>query len=311
MMSHQTAAGCYYRLVERDASIVGWFGPRGVDCPHIHPLVNGFITTPVTGRFADMEDVSVPPLHSAVRLGEGRDKLRVEDSYLGLCYTLIPDEAKGPVPSNRWAARGCAYTPHTHTLSTVEPGYLIDAAGRYWFEGSQSEGEHIIKVTDGDRTWAAPPFPNYPSPVVATANGSAAAAIKGHWHRLYVSSDAGATWAAVRGPKGDPQIEGMAMLPDGRLVLGPVGGEMWRGRDSRNLELDPLPTGPIKRIYAAGNILYGRATRDFVHGLRGVVWMSTNAGDTWRQVLSVAGATPRTKAVPALDLPDPVVTPKS
>lgn len=308
------ARGCYFRLIQRDGSVVGWFGPSGVNCPTLHPYDNGFLATPGVGRYFDVENLSTPPRHPRVRVDTTIEKVvRPGDSYVGICGNTEPEmRLRRPLPPVRWSFwAGCLYSAETNTLSGTKPGYLVDAAGWFWFLARRGEhGERRINITDGQHAWHTQQvFPSFPFTVVSAGNGSAATAVLKHWHRIYVTSDAGHTWTAVQAPSRD--FGELAMLPDGRLLLGPAHGRMWRGADARNLSFKRLPAGPITQVSVAGDIVYGQAPPDLAHAQRGVVWMSTDGASTWRQVVSSIGATGRTRSVSTKELPQPLVPPMS
>ena len=106
---------------------------------------------------------------------------------------------------------------------------------------------------------------------------------------MSVSSDSGRSWTRVRTPPEDAQDPELArMLPDGRALLGPYNGQLWR-RDRSRTRVRRTRSGPITTVLSAGARLYGLADTATERSLRHLVWMSTDDGSTWRQVIDAAG----------------------
>ena len=68
------------------------------------------------------------------------------------------------------------------------------------------------------------------------------------------------------------------MLPDGRALLGPYNGQLWRGTDARNTEFDALDAGPITTVLSAGARLYGLASATRKCSLRHLAWIPMDDG---------------------------------
>ena len=152
-------------------------------------------------------------------------------------------------------------------------------------------------VAAGARRRTAP-LPFAPYELLASA-GRTAVAWSESRERMYVTADLGTTWHRI-GSLPDLATNGgtdsTAVLPDGRLLMGPADGLLWRATDATNTRFESIDTGPIESVVAAGDRLYGLGGRT---ALDGNVWMSEDAGSTWRQVLDLSGATPRQQAVAA------------
>ena len=89
---------------------------------------------------------------------------------------------------------------------------------------------------------------------------------------MYVTADLGTTWHRI-GSLPDLATSGgtdsTAVLPDGRLLMGPADGLSWRATDATNTRFESIDTGPIDSVVAAGDRLYGLGGRTALDGTCG------------------------------------------
>jgi hypothetical protein len=100
------------------------------------------------------------------------------------------------------------------------------------------------------------------------------------------------TWSTVALPPRMPGAPDVWLLRDGRLLLGPVVGRLWRSTSTANRRFESIPAGPIAQVTPAGDLLYGvplgpgydDRTPLPLPADRGKVWLSRDSGTTWVEV---------------------------
>lgn len=295
--------GCYYRQVHRDGSVSGSFG-RAV-CRYAEtastrylafdfvPDLDGEISIEHAVDFAEADHVVPVAVDDPGRVPVPGD------TYEGLCSELGGSYPRDP------ARRGCAFSPQGHTFYRMRPALTIDPAGRVWRQGPG----HALTVADPTTSWEAgpvadglhrqtAPLPFRPQELLGS-DGKAAVTWPDSTEGMYVTDDLGASWHRITSlpdTVADGNIETTAFLPDGRLILGPADGALWRATDTTNLHYEAIDAGPIATVFSAGDRLYGMGER---YDPGSDVWVSTDAGSTWRQVIGRNGATPGRRPMPA------------
>jgi photosystem II stability/assembly factor-like uncharacterized protein len=297
MMGYEVRGGCYLRRIYPDGTVAGWFSHAGY-CPAATGTSRGFIGLDDQDLLHQSVDISQPPKEIKIAADDPGRSAHPGDSLLGNCAEIGNVDA-GSV-SGEDAHLACAYSPKDHTLYRVPFNTLaIDAAARVW----GLKNFNTITVSDGKETWQAAPFRAYADQLLTSATDSAAVFLEDRDVSMYVTSDAGRSWNQVTGvPSEARNGNGAAMLPDGRLFLGPTNGRFWRGADATNRAFETIGAGPITTVVPAGKMLYGLADMSQDRALQRTVWMSADAGSTWRKVLDAGGAVATTSAVPAGDL---------
>jgi hypothetical protein len=100
------------------------------------------------------------------------------------------------------------------------------------------------------------------------------------------------TWRTVDLPPRMPRLTDVWLLHDGRLLLGPVAGQLWRGTSRTNKHFETIPAGPIAQVAPAGDLLYGSPLSPAFDDRtplplpadRKKVWLSRDGGTTWIEV---------------------------
>ena len=214
------------------------------------------------------------------------------------------------------SADGVHWTRDTIEAPVYFQGIAMTAGGRGWAVGSGESDDWfsnsnvtsgiVLRTTDGGATWEpeADPVLSADSLVDVTFDGPDDGRILGESGALYVTHDAGDTWAAV-GPERDPPVTFAAITrsPDGVLwavgktssnseYYGSMGGSgagvVWRSVDGgttwKALE-DPLfDVGGLAQVYAAAG---GEA---WVAGEGGRILYTADGGVTWKQQATGVGA---------------------
>jgi hypothetical protein len=294
---------CYYRQVHRDGSVTGTF--RRGSCPFVDTASTRYLAfdsgLDEEGDARMEHDVDFAQADHVVPVAVD-DPGRVPlpgDIYEGLCADLSEPDPRNP------ARRGCAFSPQGHTFYRMRPALTIDPAGRVWRLGPG----RALTVTEPTTSWEAgpvadglrlqtAPLPFRPRELLGS-DGKAAVTWPESTLGTYVTDDLGASWQRIRSlpdTVAGGNIETTAFLPDGRLILGPADGALWRATDTTNLHYEAIDAGPIETIISAGDLLYGMGDR---YDPGSDVWVSTDAGSTWRQVLGRNGATPGRRPMPA------------
>ncbi len=297
VLTYERGRRCYLREVKPDGTVTGWLLKAHPTCPWVQRLDSGLLGSD-SGDFTDSVDLSDPPREVPVVQAPVR-KPRSGDTFLGagelgrlLCSVLGTGGAEAPQADG---PQGCAYSPRSHSLYPLPSAVLaVDPRGRVWATGAHN----TVTVTDGSKHWASAPLPATPDELMVGGDSSAALWTRNTTGDMSVSSDSGRSWTRVTTPPEDAQDPELArMLPDGRVLLGPYNGQLWRGTDARNTEFDALDAGPITTVLSAGTRLYGLADTAPERSLHHLVWCSPDDGSTWRQVIDAAGQ-PRTAGQP-------------
>jgi len=166
---------------------------------------------------------------------------------------------------------------------------VVDGRGRAWIV----QGRHLWQSDDNGASWNREELPHRAWPGGIEVSGP----------RLMVMlhSPTGDV-ARILGPDGRwrdtalpptlPERTDVWLLHDGRLLIGPVGGRLWRGTSPANRHFETLPAGPIATVVTAGEVVYGlplgpelSATEPLpLKGDWGRVWVSKDGASTWREV---------------------------
>lgn len=298
--------GCYYRRVARDGTVSGWLTPRR-SCRVLYGHGEGVLGLDAGNPLHGALDLSVPGHPKAVAVDDPVRTPEAGDRNLGWCGDLSEDDKVGY--SRQADKRGCAYSPRGRTLYRLRPALTIDPAGRVWTGGP---GRTLLVSQDSATRWlpsalAIPDaphirfrFPREPVAVVGSAVNTAAAWVEGgDGYLMYATGNVGRSWHLVQSPPDqvrNPDVT--VMLPNGRLLLGPGNGQIFRATDATNTSFDAIEAGPITTVFGAGDCLFGRS-ESTDPTLASAVWTSQDSGSTWRQVLGIQGVTPHSTPVPA------------
>jgi hypothetical protein len=238
-------------------------------------------------------DLSDPHRIVPVTTEDPGRKPEAGDVYLGICGDYLSDE--DPSYQRYWDV-GCAYSPSARKLYRLDPVMAIDASGRTWTDSGRT-----LVVSDGKHRWRSRPFPSAPISVVTSDGDSAAVWLDDEAQTIFVTGDAGRSWRQVTGiPYSARTASEHCMLADGRLLVGPGNGQLWRGTDATNTSFEAVASGPLTTVLAAGDRVYGLANDASKRVLTGMAWMSEDAGVTWRQVIDPRRASvPMSQPVPA------------
>ena len=302
VLTYERGHRCYLREVGPDGTVTGWLLKAHPTCPWVLRLNSGLLGSDF-GDFIDSFDLSDPPREVPVaRTRYGSLALvtpsSAPESQVGCCAAC---SARAAPRLLRRTARRLRLFSRDRTACTSLPSVVlaVDPRGRVWAAGAHK----TVTVTDGSKHWASAPLPATPDELMVGGDSSAVLWTRNAAGDMYVSSDSGRSWTRVKTPPEDAQDPELArMLPDGRVLLGPYNGQLWRGTDARNTEFDALDAGPITTVLSAGTRLYGLADTAPERSLHHLVWMSTDDGSTWRQVIDSAGQPRTARAARAADL---------
>ncbi len=295
VLTYEGGHHCYFRQVHSDGTVTGWLRKAHAGCPAVVRVDSGLLGSDA-GDFTDAVDLSDPLHETRVAVTHEEGEPQAGDTYLGrgefgkvLCSIFGTDD----VP------HGCAYSPRSHGLYLLPRSVLaIDSRGRIWSAGAHN----TVTVSDGTKSSASQPLPAAVDQLMVRGDSAAL------WTRtptgdMFVSDDTGTSWTRVTEPPQAAQDPELAyLLPDGRVLLGPYNGQLWRGTDATNTTYDALDAGPITTVLSSGHRLYGLADQAPEHALHHLVWMSADDGTTWRQVIDAAGDARTAPAAPAADL---------
>jgi hypothetical protein len=292
LLGYQWKDGCYYRRVFRDGEVTGWFGHGGTGCPYLWGDATGYLGLDSEDPMRHSVDLSQVGQQPAVGAKAVRTP-RPGDVYLEWCDDLAEEDAL--VVTDNDPAKGCAYSPATRSLYRLRPVLTIDPAGRSWALG----GHRTLLITDGTTQRRTAPLPGRPDGVTASA-GRFATVWLDDMRRLYSTVDSGRSWRQVTTlpPQGHDHGED-SMLADGRLVFNPWNGQLWRGTNRSNRSFEPVEAGPISTVAAGDDRLFGLAEHPRDPRMTGMVFMSQDAGSTWRPIVGRTGVLPRSRPVPA------------
>jgi hypothetical protein len=216
----------YFKRVSRTGAIAGGFGPSGIGCPLVFGYRSGFIgTSDLYLPFKRSLDLSNPHHITWLTSEEPERRPRAGDVYLGACSDSMSDDDPRYV---QYQDVGCAYSPEARALFRMVPVLAVDARGRTW-----SVSGRTLVVSDGARRWQSQPFPGRPVTVLTSDGDTAAVFLSDDASSIFVTNDAGRSWHRVTGvPEIGGEGLGQNILPDGRLLLGPVNDQIWRGTDA-------------------------------------------------------------------------------
>jgi hypothetical protein len=291
LLAYDGPRRCYFRRVDERGWVAGGFGSvRDGGCPFLVGYASGHVGA---GRlpFERALDVSDPGRIVPLSGEDPAGRPQAGDAYLGLCSDYMSEDDVGYATYSRW---GCAYSPGTRTLYRLQPVLAIDAKGRTW-----SGSGRAVVVSDGTQRWRSRTFPAHPLTLVTSSGDSAAVLLDDGAATILVTSDAGRSWRKVDAVPFSTRGADPTMLADGRLVLGPGNGQVWRGTDATNTTFEAVEAGLLTTVTAAGDRLYGLTESDDTV-LNGMVWSSKDAGATWRPVIDARRAfVPDLRPVPA------------
>jgi hypothetical protein len=307
LLSYETARRCYYRHVDPSGVITGFFKPTCTS--YAVGLPNGFLV-PASWRFGASVDVSDPLQHEKIVWDEHLRPLESGDVALGSCADIWDPESV----SLEGDPELCAYSPGQHTvyspdlttLSGSVSNLSIDPEGRLWAVTAYNV------VARSEISWRGPTWSHHEFSGADVdgfvrgpfSNGKTVAVGFEGWRstRVEVSNDAGDTWHEVTGlPKEAQESHSLQSMADGRLLVGPVHGRLWRTPQSSSTSFAELDAGPITSVVVAGDLVYG--LNENSRRWRGMVWVSADGGSTWKAFLEPAGrADPSTVPVAAEQL---------
>ena len=174
---------------------------------------------------------------------------------------------------------------------TTQVTGLVDDQGDGWL----LQGNTLWRSTDGGASWMRSQVPGL------SATGSRPSelgscrrdlVVVGPPHEvLRLRTDAG-SWSSIPLPPMPTHEPDVALLPDCRLLLGPVAGSLWRGTTATNRSFEHLSAGPLGQIAVAGDAVYGvplsplfdeRVARPLPEDSK-TVWLSDDAGTHWTAV---------------------------
>ena len=192
-----------------------------------------------------------------------------------------------------WSFRPSDATFRRLPMPDLRPGGavagVVDGQGRAWLV----QGRDLWHSDDNGASWQREELPHRAWP--------GGIEVSGRRVMVMLQSPTGDV-ARILGPDGRwrntalpstlPERADVWLLHDGRLLIGPVGGRLWRGTSPANRRFETLPAGPIATVATAGEVVYGlplgpelSATTPLpLKGDWGRVWVSKDGASTWREV---------------------------
>jgi hypothetical protein len=198
-----------------------------------------------------------------------------------------------------WSFRPVDRTFRELTPPRLHPGHelsgLVDDRGRAWL----LQDRNLWRSDDGGSSWRSIRLPWPASTNLGSeewrlqASGNVVLVVlSGPRMDLVRMLSAQGTWRTVDLPPRMPRLTDVWLLRDGRLLLGPVAGQLWRGTSRTNKHFETIPAGPIAQVAPAGDLLYGSPLSPAFDDRtplplppdRKKVWLSRDGGTTWIEV---------------------------
>ena len=169
---------------------------------------------------------------------------------------------------------------------------LVDDQGDSWL----LQGNTLWRSDGGGASWVQTQVPGLsvdgsrPSELRSCGDGDLVV-LGPRQEVLRLRTDTG-SWSSIALPPTPSREPDIDLLPDCRLLLGPVADSLWRGTTAANKSFEHLAAGPLVQVTVAGDAVYGiplsplfddRSARPLPED-RGAVWLSEDAGSTWAAI---------------------------
>ncbi len=194
-----------------------------------------------------------------------------------------------------WAFRSSDRTFRRLTGPDLHPtkqlAGLVDDQGDGWL----LQGNTLWRSDDGGAAWTQSQVPGLSTdgarPSELRSCGRDLVVLGPGDEVLRLRTDTG-SWSSIHLPPTPTHEADVDLLPDCRLLLGPVAGSLWRGTTPTNRSFEHLAAGPLVQVTVAGDAVYGiplsplfddRTARPLPEDSQ-TVWLSDDAGTTWTAI---------------------------